>query len=151
MKQGSTIFLRGVIFLMGAVVLGLCIFILSFVGQAGIYSPILIGLCVPAIPFFIGLYQTLKLLDYIDANTAFSQQSVEALKTIKRCTIAVGALFVAGMPFLINVAHQDDAPGVVAIGLIIIFAAVVVSVFAAVLQRLLEDAIAIKSENDLTV
>ncbi|WP_219914085.1 DUF2975 domain-containing protein, partial [Bacillus paranthracis] len=37
------------------------------------------------------------------------------------------------------------------IGMIIIFASMVIAVFAAVLQRLLKDAIDIKSENDLTV
>jgi hypothetical protein len=40
---------------------------------------------------------------------------------------------------------------VIAIGLVIVGASVAVAVFAAVLQRLLENAIAIKSENDLTV
>jgi hypothetical protein len=37
------------------------------------------------------------------------------------------------------------------IGLVIIFASMVIAVFAAVLQRLLQEAIHIKSENDLTI
>ncbi|MDG0933775.1 DUF2975 domain-containing protein, partial [Bacillus paranthracis] len=37
------------------------------------------------------------------------------------------------------------------VGLIIVFASLVISVFAAILQRLLQEAIHIKSENDLTV
>ena len=37
------------------------------------------------------------------------------------------------------------------VGLVIIFASMVIAVFAAVLQRLLQEAIDIKSENDLTV
>lgn len=48
-------------------------------------------------------------------------------------------------------AERDDAPGIIVIGLIIIFASMVIAVFAAVLQKLLKEAIAIKSENDLTV
>ena len=47
--------------------------------------------------------------------------------------------------------QRDDAPGIIIIGMIMIFASMVIAVFAAVLQRLLKDAIDIKSENDLTV
>ena len=54
------------------------------------------------------------------------------------------------MPLFYLVAERDDAPGII-IGMIIIFASMVIAVFAAVLQRLLKDAIDIKSENDLTV
>jgi hypothetical protein len=36
-------------------------------------------------------------------------------------------------------------------GLIIIFASLVIAAFAAILQRILQEAINIKSENDLTV
>ncbi|MED4598856.1 DUF2975 domain-containing protein, partial [Bacillus subtilis] len=41
--------------------------------------------------------------------------------------------------------------GIIVIGLVIIFASMVIAVFAAVLQKLLKEAIDIKSENDLTV
>lgn len=57
----------------------------------------------------------------------------------------------AGLPLFYIVAEADDAPGLIIIGLVIIFAATVVAVFAAVLQKLLKNAIAIKSENDLTI
>lgn len=55
------------------------------------------------------------------------------------------------IPFVYNVAELDDAPGLIIIGMVPIFASMVIAVFAAVLQRLLEEAIHIKSENDLTV
>ncbi len=154
MKRGSTLFLRGVVILMGGGVLALCIFVLPrIIGSIdlGGYDPILLGMYVPAIPFFFALYQTLKLLGLIDANNAFSEASVTVLKNIKYCAIAIGALYSAGMPYIFYVAEKDDAPGVVALGLVIIFAAIVVAVFAAVLQKLLRNAIDIKSENELTV
>lgn len=154
MKRGSTFFLRSVIWLLGLIVLAICIFVLP----AGItqddtsyYRPLLLGLYVPAIPFFAALYQTLRLLDCIDKNKAFSQTSVATLKYIRYYAIAIAALFTAGTPYIYYVAEKDDAPGVMAIGLVIIFASIVFAVFAAVLQKLLSDALAIKSENDLTV
>jgi hypothetical protein len=55
------------------------------------------------------------------------------------------------MPLFYLVADKDDAPGIIVIGMIIIFASMVIAVFAAVLQKLLKEAIDIKSENDLTV
>ena len=55
------------------------------------------------------------------------------------------------LPFVYIIAEWDDAPGLILIGLVIIGASMVIAVFAAVLQRLLQEAIDIKSENDLTV
>ncbi len=55
------------------------------------------------------------------------------------------------MPLVFLVARKDDAPGLVIVGMILIFASIVIAVFAAVLKRLLQEAIDIKSENDLMV
>jgi hypothetical protein len=48
-------------------------------------------------------------------------------------------------------AKKIDPPSFMPIGLVIIFASIVIAVFAAVLQRLLQEVIHIKSENDLTI
>ena len=48
-------------------------------------------------------------------------------------------------------AQIDDAPGILAFGLVITFASIVIAVFAAILQKLLKEAIDIKSDNDLTI
>lgn len=157
-EQGSTLFLKGVVFLMGIVVLALCLFgVPGIVNElieyypAMIYLPILIGMYGAAIPFFFALHQTLKLLSYIDNNTAFSESSVTALKNIKNCAIAISILYAAILPVLYIIAEKDDAPGLAALGLVIAFASIVIAVFAAVLQKLLRNAIDIKSENDLTI
>jgi hypothetical protein len=60
-------------------------------------------------------------------------------------------LYAAGMPLFYLIAEMDDAPGIIVIGMVVIFASMVIAVFAAVLQRLLQEAIDIKSENDLIV
>jgi hypothetical protein len=90
-------------------------------------------------------------LVYIDKHQAFSELSVAALRKIKYCAVTISALYAAGMPWIFRVADMDDAPGVVAIALTIIFASLVVSTFAGVLQKLVQNAMEIKSENDLTV
>jgi len=154
MNRGSTLFLRATILVLGLAVLAVCTFALPagiVSDNTGYYKPILLGLYVPAIPFFYALYQSLLLLRYIDTNKAFSMVSVVALQRIKYCAVTISGLFVAGMPYIYNAAQRDDAPGVVALGLVIIGASTVIAVFAAVLQQLLRSAIDLKAENDLTV
>lgn len=154
MDRGSTLFLRGVVLLIGLVVLAICALVLPVgirTDTTGDYRPILIGLYVAAVPFYIALYQSMKLLRYIDLDKAFSELSVKALMAIKYCAVTISAMFAAGMPYIYRVADRDDAPGVVAVGLVIIFASFVIAMFAGVLQKLLQNAIDIKSENDLTV
>jgi hypothetical protein len=154
MKISSTFFLKTIVILIGIIVLSLCGIGLPLgitSDNTGMYRPILLGLYVPAIPFFMAIYQTLKLLSSIDKNTAFSDASVRGLKYIKYCALTISGLFVLGMPYIFMVADKDDAPGVVMLGLVIIFASIVIATFAVVLEQLLQNAIDIKSENDLTV
>ena len=153
MKKSSTLFIKLVISLIGIVVLVLItVFTISVVSDwGGLFLPILIIMYVTAIPFFFALYQTLKLLRYIDKNIAFSELSIKALRNIKYCAITISVLYVVGMPFLVSIADKDDAPGAVGFGLIFILASIVVATFAAVLQRLVQNGLDMKSENDLAV
>ncbi|WP_077622600.1 DUF2975 domain-containing protein [Sediminibacillus massiliensis] len=160
MKKGTTLFLKLAVILIGLPILALCIFVVPEIGNfaAELYPDnaylkylVYIDLYAAAIPFYFALYQAFILLTYIDKNKAFSEASVKALKTIKYCAITISGLFVIGMPLFYLVAERDDAPGIILIGMVLILASMVIAVFAAVLQKLLEDAIEIKSENDLTV
>ncbi|UPG79700.1 DUF2975 domain-containing protein [Bacillus subtilis] len=160
MNRMSTIFLKIALVLIGIPILALCIFLVPkianysaelFPNIAYIKYLVFIYLYVTAIPFYFALYQAFKLLSYIDKNKAFSGLSVRALKNIKYCAVTISIFYAAGMPVFYLMAKIDDAPGIIVIGLVIIFASMVIAVFAAVLQKLLKEAIDIKSENDLTV
>lgn len=160
MKQVSTLFLKVAVILIGIPILTLCIFLVPEIANfaAELYPDmsyikylVFIDFYAAAIPFYYALYQAFKLLSYIDKNKAFSEWSVRALKSIKYCAITISSLFVVGLPLFYLVAEKDDAPGIILIGLILIFASMVIAVFAAVLQRLLQEAIDIKSENDLII
>lgn len=156
----STHFLRFALTLFGLIVLALCIFALPSIWKGGsaeypyaslsVYL-IVCGLYATAIPFYVALWHTFKLLKYIDNGTAFSEASVKALRAIKHCAAIIAALYVGGVPLLYPIAEVDDAPGLLLFGAMIACAPVAVAVFAAVLQKLLRNAIDIKSENDLTV
>ena len=159
LKRSSTMFLKVIIFLAGISVLALCIFLVPEMADftANLYpniAPIkylvFIVMYGAAVPFYVALYQAFNLLQYIDENTAFSELSVKALKNIKRCAITISGLYVLSLPLFYCIAKKMDPP-IGLVGLIIVFASLVISVFAAILQRLLQEAIHIKSENDLTV
>ncbi|MEY2196760.1 DUF2975 domain-containing protein [Neobacillus sp. BF23-41] len=160
MKRGTTLFLKVADILIGIPVLALCIFLVPEIGNvvakllsefAYIKYLVSIVLYASAIPFYFALYQAFKLLRYIDKNEAFSQISVIALKKIKNCAITISILHVLVLPLFYLFAEKDDAPGVIFVGLVVPFASMVIAIFAAVLQKLLKEAIDIKSDNDLTV
>ncbi|MEK4664540.1 MULTISPECIES: DUF2975 domain-containing protein [Paenibacillus] len=158
MKRGTTIFLKLAVLLIGVPILALCIFGIPWLANnpvnpnyAGALYPIVIMMYVSVIPFIVALYQAFRLLSYIDKNEAFSLISVRSLKTIKYCAIVISSLYFVMLPFVYVVAEKDDAPGLILMGMVPIFASLVIAVFSAVLQRLLQEAIDIKSENDLVV
>jgi Protein of unknown function (DUF2975) len=163
MKRGSTLFLKLAVIFMGIPVLAMCLFLLPQVANeaneaaergsdiAFVVYGILMVMYVSAVPYYIALYQSFNLLSYIDKNQAFSELSVIALKKIKNCAVIISVLYVVALPFVYIMAEVDDAPGLIIVGMIPIFAALVIAVFAAVLQRLLKEAIDIKEENALIV
>jgi len=158
MKRGTTLFLKIAVILVGVPALVLCVYGLPWLVKnpvnpyyASILYPIFAGIYLTIVPYFFALYQALKLLNYIDRNNAFSQLSVKALKNIKYCAFSVSIIYTVMLSFVYLLAKKDDSPGLIIIALIPLFAALVVAVFAAVLQKLLQEVIEIKLENDLTV
>ncbi|MBL8202991.1 MAG: DUF2975 domain-containing protein [Blastocatellia bacterium] len=160
MKRSSTIFLQIVIVLIGIGVLALMLWEPHLEGRNAnatpfeIYfkDPFLAYAYTASIAFFVALYQAFKLLGYIRANQVFSQRAVKALRTIKYCALTLVA-FIVGAEAFIFIAQRgkEDIAGGVMIGLIMMFISVVVATAAAVFEKLLQSAVEIKSENDLTV
>ncbi|MED4924014.1 DUF2975 domain-containing protein [Anoxybacillus geothermalis] len=156
----ETIFLKVAVVLIGLPVLALCIFLVPALAKVAVklvptfpwikYFVYLVFEA-SALPFYFALYQAFRLLVYIDRNDAFSEASVKALKTIKHCAVAISGLHLLVLPLFYLFAEKDDAPGVIFVGLIVLFASLVIAVFAAVLQKLLQQAIEIKQENELTI
>ena len=160
MKRSSTIFLQVVITLLGVGVLAALLWEPQVEGrnvhatQFEIYfkDSFLAYIYLAFVPFFVGLYQAIKMLGYVRRDEAFSPRAVRALRTIKYCAIAV-AIFILGAEayIFIFVRGTDDVAGGVMMGVFIIFVSAVIGTAAAVFERILQNAVDIKSENDLTV
>lgn len=159
MKQFSIVFLQAVLILIGLVTLALLIYLPLTEGRAtnldliDIYSDkfILYGY-ITSIPFFVALYNAFKLLRYIGQNKVFSTISVKTLRNIKYCAIVLSSLVVvAGLIIRFTHDKEDDPAGFLAICIVTTFASVVVATAAAIFEKLLQNAVDMKSENDLTI
>ena len=158
MKRSSILFLQAVIVLIG---IGAITFLLwephiegrnAHATTFEIYfkDPFLAYAYIASIPFFVALCQAFKLLGYIGRNEVFSQCSVKALRTIKRCGLMIIGFVAGGLIWIMNI-ESDDRAGGVFMAAMIAFASLIVTAAAAVFERLLQSAVDIKSENDLTV
>jgi hypothetical protein len=159
MKKSSTLFLQAVIVLIGIVALIIMIRFPLTEGRAvnldllSIYAdPFIVYAYLASIPFFVALYQAFTLLGYIGQNKVFSLNSVKALRAIKQCATILAILIVmAGLYIRLFHAKSDDPAGFLAMCIVTTFISIVVATACAVFQKTLQSAIAIKSENDLTV
>lgn len=158
MKRGSTLFLKVVILLIAIGALAGMIRFPQTEGRAAnldlisIYTdPFIIYIYIGSIPFFIGLYQAFKLLNLIDAHRAFSQGAVNTLKNMKFASLSLIGFIALAMLYIRFFAHGDDPAGPTAIGIIVSFVVAVIATASAVFQKLLQNAVDMKSENDLTV
>lgn len=154
----STIFLQVVIALVGIGALALLLWEPHLEGRNAhstlfqIYfnDPFLAYVYVGSIPFFVALYQAIKVLGYSRQNKIFSQAAVKALRIIKYCALAIIG-FAIGAEVFIMASSDDDRAGGVMMGVFIIFGSVVIAAAAAMFERILQNAVDIKSDNDLTV
>ena len=159
MKRSSTLFLKVVILLIAVVALAGMIWEPQTEGRnvnADLFSiyfrdPFLAYAYAASIPFFVALYQAFKLLGYIEQNKVFSQISVRTLRNIKYCAITLSGLIGLGILFIRLFNTGDDSAGFTALSIFTIFVSIVIATAAAVFQKLLQNAVDIKSENDLTV
>lgn len=158
MKRGSTLFLKVVLILIGVVTVVGLIWFPQTEGRAtnldliSIYKdPLIIYMYIASIPFFVGLFQAFKFLNLIDANKAFTQEAVNTLKIMKLASLSLIGFIALAVLYIRFFVHGDDPAGPTALGIIISFASIVIATAAAIFQRLLQNVVDIKSENDLTV
>jgi len=161
MKRISIIFLRVVVVLIGIGTLAFLLWEPHLEGRNihatffEIYfkDPFLVYVYTASVSFFVGLYQVFKLLGYIGQNSVFSQNSVRALRTIKYCAIVL-ITFILGAEayfFIVQSSKGEDIAGGVAMGFAMIFISAVIATAATLFEKILQNAVDMKSENDLTI
>lgn len=159
MKKSSTIFLQVVIVALGLGALFLLLWEPQIEGvnanatDFDIYfkDPFLALVYIGSIPFFVALYQAFRVLGYAGQNKIFSQAAVTALRTIKYCALMIVGFVALEEVFIMANHGSDDAAGGIFVGILIAFGSIVIATAAAMFERVLQNAVNIKSENDLTV
>jgi hypothetical protein len=161
MKRSSIIFLQIVIVLMGVAALALLLWEPQIEGvnknrtnfEIYFQDPFLALVYAGSIPFFIALYQAIRALGYVGRNEVFSPEVVKALRIIKYCALAIIGFVIVEVIWILLVSGRDeDNPGApIFMGLLIILPSIVVATTASMFERILQNAVDLKSENDLTV
>lgn len=157
MKRGSILFLQGVIVLIG---IGALTFLLWEPNVEGVnahatlaqkyFNLFVAYVYIASIPFFVGLYQAIKVLGYAGQNKIFSPEAVKALRTIKYCALAIIGFVAVSVLFMIG-GDREDRPGGTFMRMLFAFPSIIVATAAAIFERILQNAVDMKSENDLTV
>ena len=145
MRRRAAIFLQIVVVLVGIVVFAALLWEPTVEGvnanatsafQIYFDDPFLAYIYFSFIAVFIGLYQAFKLVGYIGRDEAYSQQSVQALRTIKYCAMAfAGLIFAAVVYIVVTMYGKDDVAGGVAMGLFMIIVSAVIATAAALFER----------------
>lgn len=161
MSRSSTLFLQVVLVLIGIGALALLLWEPHLEGRnahATVFEvyfkdPFLALVYAGSTPFFIALYQAFKVLGYARQNKVFSPEVVKALRTIQYCALAIIGFVVVEEIFILLMSNGDnDNPGApIFMGLFVVFGSIVVAAAAAMFSRILQNAVDLKSENDLTV
>jgi len=159
MKRTSIMFLQAVVVVIGILALVVLIRLPLTEGRAtnldlfSIYSdPFILYGYAASIVFFVALYKAFKLLGYIGQNNVFSSSSVKTLKSIKYCAIVL-SIFIVSAGLYIRLFHnkEDDPAGFLALCILTTFVSIVVATAAAIFEKILQNALDMKRENDLTI
>lgn len=159
MKRASILFLQAVVVLIGIVALTILIWFPMTEGRAkdldlfSIYAdPFILYAYVSSIAFFVALYKAFQLLGYIGQNKLFSPDSIRTIRSVKYCAIIVGiSIVLAGLYVRIFHNKDDDPAGFLAMCIVTTFISIAVATAVAVFEKILQNAVDMKSENDLTI
>ena len=138
------LFLKSATVLLGLAVLSFFLLVIpdeTDMSNVGNLLPFLISMYISTIPFFIALFHTFKLLEYIERKKSFSQLSIKALQYIKYSAVVFSAIYLIYLPFFFFLAQSDDAPGVAALGLIITLLPISIAIFTSLRQKVIHNQI----------
>ncbi len=157
MRRIATVFLQVFVVLVGVGVLTFLLWEPHLEGrnaQATVWEiyfqdPFLAYIYFASIAFFVALYQAFQVLGYAGRNSVFSPAAVRAVRTIKFCALALVGFVAIGELFILW--QDDDGAGAVTMGIVIMFSSSVIAATAAMCERILQAAVDLKTEQDLTV
>ena len=148
MKRSSALFLQAAIVLIGLGALALLLWEPHLEGRNAhattfeIYfkDPFLAYVYLGSTPFFLALYRAFGLFGHAGRSGAFSPVTVEALRAIRRCAMAIIGFVAVGMVIIIVSGDKDDRPAGFFLGLLIALASGATAFAAARFGRQVQNA-----------
>src|SRR4030095_9338746 len=127
MKRGSALFLQVAIVLIGVGALSFLLWEPHVEGRNAhattfeIYfkDPFLAYAYVGSIPFFVALYRAFGLFRRAGRDGAFSQVSVDTLRAISRCALAVMGFVAGGVVIILLMGDKEDRPAGIFMSLLV--------------------------------
>lgn len=143
MKSSSALFLQVLTVLVGLGMLGLMLWEPHLEGRNAhattfkIYfkDPFLAYVYVASIPVFVAVYRAFGLFGHVRRNGTFSHVTLNALRAIKVCAIAILGFVAGAMIFIIINGDGEDRPAGVFMCVLVALAASIVATAAAMWTR----------------
>ena len=143
MKSSTALFLQVVIALIGIGVLALLLWEPHVEGRnvhastVEIYfkDPFLAYVYAGSVPFFIAACRAYGLFGHVRKTQVFSEVTVDALRAIKRCAIALIGFVAGGVVIILINGDPDDRPAGIFMSLLVTLAASAIAIAAAVAAR----------------
>jgi hypothetical protein len=157
MKSSSALFLQVVVVLMGIGTLALMLWEPHLEGRNAhattfeIYfkDPFLAYVYLGSTPYFVALYRAFGLFGHLRQTGTFSQVTVDALRAIKRCAIALIGFIAGAAVFIIMMGEGEDRPAGIMMSLVFASASSAVAIAAAMFARNVQDTLS-RSERSLS-
>ena len=145
MKSSLALFLQFVVVVIGIGTLGLMLWEPHLEGRNAdattfeIYfkDPFLAYVYAGSIPFFVAVYRAFGLFGHVRRTGTFSQVTLDALRVIKRCAMAIIGFVAGAMIFIIMFGDGEDRPAGIFMCVLVAFAACIIATAAAMFARYL--------------
>jgi hypothetical protein len=149
MKSSSALFLQAAIVLIGIGALAFLLWEPHVEGRNAhattfdIYfkDPFLAYVYVGSIPFFVALQRAFGLVGHARRNGAFSHVSLDALRAINRCALAIMGFVAGGVVIIILTGDKEDRPAGIFMSLLVTLAAGVIATAATMFARKLQNSL----------
>lgn len=158
MRQNTFVkLLRVLILLLGTGILVFCILLPNvaertaekFPEFAYLQYPVLFYVYLTAVPFYIALFQGVRICGFILNDEPFSHSTVSALQIASVCSVTEIFIYTLGavLLFCCNALH----PSIFLLILVILLAASMFALLCSILKHLVQKAIRLREESELTI
>lgn len=157
MMKLKTFFFKGVILLL-AIILLFVTFLLTIQITTGERNEITLALkifyaTIILTDFFAfsALRILYKMVTLIGHEQAFSNQILPLVTKLNRQILLVAVSFCGILPFVYQMTQNEDAPGIMILGLMLVSIPFSLVVFGKIVEELFKQAVNLKKEQDLTI